>query len=285
MPKDASGIGVSIAVLNIRKEKGMKKSLNRTGIEYGDWAWNFLPGCLHKQQGVCAGDNCWARAMAARQGFDFNIPRLKPEFLTAPLGKRKRSVVLVNFMGDLFGDWVNPDEKVLEYLPSGVGMIEMSLKAWVFTTIRERPQDRFLFLTKAWRNIAAWGKFPENCWVGATITDGKKLYDAIYSLADVDCSHRWLSVEPMLGPVDFCEYVPVGTIGGVETESRPSWIVLGCESGPKRRPCLHSWMIDIVRQCRAAGMPLWIKQIDVNARVSHRPKEWPVELRARQKEI
>ena len=51
---------------------------------------------------------------------------------------------------------------------------------------------------------------------------------------------------------------------------------------PKRRPCPHEWMIDVVRQCKAAGVKVYVKQVDMGKRVSHDPAEWPEELRARE---
>ena len=61
-----------------------------------------------------------------------------------------------------------------------------------------------------------------------------------------------------------------------------SWVIVGGESGPKRRECKIPWMLDIVRQCRDAGVKCFVKQVSINGKVSHDPAEWPVELRVQQ---
>ena len=137
--------------------------MNKTGIEYGDYGWNFYPGCLHKPQGICKVANCWAEGATKRQCKDFHNPRLIPEKLLDPLSLKKPSRILVNFMGDLFGDWVDPDKKVHTLMPSGKAFISMSLKGWVFTTIEQCPQHTFLFLTKNPAGLLPWSPFPDNC--------------------------------------------------------------------------------------------------------------------------
>jgi protein gp37 len=57
---------------------------------------------------------------------------------------------------------------------------------------------------------------------------------------------------------------------------------IGCESGPGRRPMQLEWAIDLVRQCQATGVACFMKQIEVNGRVSHDPAKWPEELRVRE---
>jgi protein gp37 len=60
------------------------------------------------------------------------------------------------------------------------------------------------------------------------------------------------------------------------------WCVVGAESGPGRRPCRLEWIESIVEQCRGAHVPVHVKQIDLNGRVSHDMTEWPESLRIRQ---
>lgn len=75
---------------------------------------------------------------------------------------------------------------------------------------------------------------------------------------------------------------PAGLLGikPNEFECLPAidWVVVGAETGPKRRPCKIEWIIDVVEQCRAAGVPCWVKGVDLGKRVSHDPAEWPAEL-------
>ena len=74
-------------------------------------------------------------------------------------------------------------------------------------------------------------------------------------------------------------------------ERWPGHIIVGCESGSKRRPCKLEWIRDIVRQCKAANVPVFVKQIDTRElmpqgvlknKVSHNPEEWPKDLRVQE---
>jgi len=60
-----------------------------------------------------------------------------------------------------------------------------------------------------------------------------------------------------------------------------SYVVIGCESGPNRRPCNLEWIRSVVRQCKAAGVKCHVKQVPINGKVSHKPEEWPEVLRQR----
>ena len=59
-------------------------------------------------------------------------------------------------------------------------------------------------------------------------------------------------------------------------------MIIGCESGPKRRPCKVEWVRDLVQQCRAANVAVFVKQLDINGKVSKNPEEWPEDLRVRE---
>ena len=60
------------------------------------------------------------------------------------------------------------------------------------------------------------------------------------------------------------------------------WVIIGCESGPNRRPMELEWAVDLVSQCKAAGVAVFVKQIEVNGKVSHDPAEWDPVLQVRE---
>lgn len=229
-----------------------KAYLGKTGIEYGDRGWNFYPGCLHKPQGVCPVPHCWAEGMAKRQQQEFHQPHLVPELLLAPLRVKKPSVILVNFMGDLMGDWVDPDMKIQQELPSGVASVRISLKGSVFTTMKVCPQHRFLFLTKSPENYAKWGAWPENAWLGASVWNQDSFIDAIYhpngGLRYLKAKHKWLSIEPLLGEIK------------AQTQHLKgfSWIVIGGQANPKKLPD-WDWVSEIIMTADKAGIPVFLK--------------------------
>lgn len=108
-----------------------------------------------------------------------------------------------------------------------------------------------------------------------------------------------VSLEPLLGPIDLthidAESAGHPTMscvdaltGGQSDMGRPcpdvpslQWVIVGCESGPGRRPCELDWIRDIVRQCRSAGVPCFVKQVSLGGKVSSKPWQWPLELRVR----
>lgn len=249
----------------------MKTGLSRTDIEYAinpdgsqGYGWNFYPGCLHKPQGICPVPNCWAEQMSKRQKRDFHQPHLIPELLLAPLSVKKPSTVLVNFMGDMFGDWVNPDQRICWQDSPGTvwlgpeRLFALDEDALVTGTLRELlfyvierclHQNQFLFLTKAPQNLKLWGKFPDNAWVGVSICNQKMFDKALIYLSDIDAKHKWLSFEPLLEEI-IIKPIDLEDIG---------WVVIGAQSNPIKYPEVE-WVENIVWTCLDAHIPFWLKK-------------------------
>lgn len=260
-----------------------------TGISYLDETWSPVTGCSGK--GCKA--HCWAKAMVKRFpvlhdgdvlgcNVDFSQPVFHPSRLDKPLHWRKPRRVGVCFCGDLFDEQV-PFEWVSQVL-NVASPIDIERHQFFFLT---KQAQRMRELICLWAKEESHGcydwkqEIPLNFWFGVSITDQDDADRMIPELLKVP-GKKWISVEPMLGPVNLANYLPVETIGGVEFESWPSWVVLGCESGPKGRRRPHEWMIDVVKQCDAAGVRVYVKQVDMGKRVSHDPEEWPEELRRRE---
>ena len=126
----------------------------------------------------------------------------------------------------------------------------------LFDLIETTENLSWLLLTKRIGNVAAmiksrWShKLPNNVWLGATICNQEEADRDIPKLLQMPAAIRWISVEPMLGAVDLSKYL--GEI---------SWNVIGGESGRNARPMNIEWAKDIVRQCKAAGIPVLMKQL------------------------
>jgi len=101
-----------------------------------------------------------------------------------------------------------------------------------------------------------------NVWLGVTVEDQERADLRIPILLDTPAAVRWLSCEPLLGPVDL-DATGMGVTGTSGPESRPSavdWVVAGGESGPGARPMHPDWARSLRDQCRDAGVPFLFKQ-------------------------
>lgn len=223
-----------------------KSALNKqenTDIEWADWSWNPVSGCLHG----CP--YCYARNIAFEiypddVGF---APTLWLDRLTGPRNQKvpadaERSVARKNIftcsMADLFGRWV-PDEWIRR----------------VLAEVTANPQWNFLFLTKFPKRMAEFD-IPENAWMGTTVDLQARVANAERAFDKVRARVRWLSIEPMLEPLQFSnlglfDWV---VIGGAS----PTRAVDGTPATPAWAPPLD-WIVKLHEQARAAGCKVYYK--------------------------
>lgn len=247
--------------------------LSRSRIEYLDYSWGVYSGCKNDSSICAIRDRCWARVLANRfkshypKGFE---PTWYPEAVMSPLSVKKPSIIGVGWVGDLFGDWVNPEmtvpislygelskKQIIDLCKASLNpMPGFSLKEAIYTTISCCPQHQFLFLTKCWWNLKKWDPFPKNAWVGVTVTDGSKFPGVLYALADLKAGLKWLSVEPMLGPV-------VPKVWPAEWDEI-GWVAIGAATRPYRPPKTE-WVEDLVIECVKTVKPVFLKANLVDA--------------------
>lgn len=126
----------------------------------------------------------------------------------------------------------------------------------LFDLIDETPALDWLLLTKRPENIAQlmptyWGgKVWPNVWLGTTVENQKYADERIPRLLEVDCVVRFLSAEPLLGPLELTPDVLLEL----------DWIIAGGESGPKNREPEADWFRSLRDQCQAAGVYFHFKQ-------------------------
>jgi len=209
----------------------------RSNIEWTEMTWNPVTGCTKISQGC---KHCYAERMARRleaMGSDryrngFNVT-LHPDLLDLPRKWRQARVVFVNSMSDLFHD-----EIPLTYIQR------------VFATMRDCPHHTFQVLTKRSERVAQLASelpWPGNVWMGVSVENARVLY-RIADLRRVPAAVRFLSLEPLIGPLDEL------SLDGIH------WVIVGGESGPKARPLRKEWVTSIFRQCRIARVPFFFKQ-------------------------
>lgn len=252
-----------------------------SSIEWTDTTWNPILGCSRVSPGC---DRCYAitqariragnphpRVSGAFEGLTDRIDgridwtgqvNLRPERLAQPLGWRKPRKVFVNSLADLFHEKV-PDEFI----------------ARVFAVMAATPRHTYQILTKRHGRMrsllnAPW--FPElvttwawrdgvrpsttlvelpapNVWLGVSVENQKWADIRIPALVDTPAAVRFLSCEPLLGPVDLSRWMDL-------RGSPLGWVVAGGESGPGARPMHPDWPRLLRDQCAAGRIPYLFKQ-------------------------
>lgn len=210
---------------------------DRSAIEWTDATWNPVRGCTKISPGC---KHCYAETFAERfrgvpahpfeQGFDL---RLVPSALELPKRWRRSRLVFVNSMSDLFH----------EDVPTAY--IER-----VFAVMRECSQHTFQVLTKRskrMQQLAGQLRPSPNVWLGVSVeNDGYTR--RIDHLRDVPAAVRFLSIEPLLAPLDHLD------LSGIH------WVIVGGESGHRARPLDPAWVRSIRDQCLDAHVPFFFKQ-------------------------
>ncbi len=236
--------------------------LSPTGIEYGDYAWNFASGCGNNSEGRCnsGGFNCWAYPITQRftdrypNGFN---PTIYPEALLSPLYLKKPSRILCAFMGDLF--WDCPEFDPNRIIPTGRydgnNPCAVILREEIWSVINQCPQHTFLFLTKQPQNLIKWSPFPDNCQVGVTITHSDSFLSSIKYLYDVEATTKFISFEPFLW---WSGYFSVQTLADTLRNYGIKWVIIGSQTKPYKPPEI-SWVREIVEACDKAGVKVYLK--------------------------
>jgi protein gp37 len=174
------------------------------------------------------------------------------------------------------------------------------LQAWrddLWALIDQTPRLDWLLLTKRVEHVLAmvpgrwFPDFPSNVWIGTSVENQAAADERIPALLSIPAPVRFVSAEPLLGAVDLTDMSAGGyhfnalrvdsEIVGIRRRHL-DWVIIGCESGPQRRPMQLDWARDLVHRCQAAGVAAFVKQLDIDGRVSKDPAEWPAELRVRE---
>jgi protein gp37 len=246
----------------------------KTNIQWTNRTWNPLTGCSRVSSGC---DLCYAFALhdmrheAYENGKDlptqyakpFSEIQLFPQRLNDPLKIKAPTKFFVNSMSDMFHSQV-PEEFIRQ----------------VFETMRKAHWHTFQILTKRAGRLRRLGQqldWPANVWMGVSI-ELDSLTPRADALREVPAAVRFLSLEPLLGPL------PSLNLEGIH------WTITGGESGTGARPFDPDWARDIRERCADAGTAYFHKQMGSvwarqnKSRHSHGadPRDWPEDLRIQQ---
>ncbi len=217
-------------------QRGTKVAQAST-IEWTEATWNPVTGCTKISPGC---KFCYAermaqrlRAMGQRRYRNAFQLTLQPDAIEAPLRWKKPRVIFVNSMSDLFHK-----EVPLEYIKQCFDVMERA-SIHTFQVLTKRP-DRVA-------EVCCHLSWPKNVWMGASVENADYTW-RIDSLRQVPAKTRFLSIEPLLGPI------PRLRLHGIH------WVIAGGESGPGARPMRIEWVRDVRDQCLAAEVPFFFKQ-------------------------
>lgn len=205
-----------------------RSSMNRTKIEWTDFSWNPVTGCLN---------NCWfcyARKIALR--FKKNFPRgfkptFYPERLIQPWRRRKPAKIFVCSNSDLFASWIPKRWRNL-----------ILAAAWCCPVAHT-----FQFLTK-FPELIPDIPYPENFWIGTTVTCENEDWKNIEEIKKVCAEVRYVSFEPLLGRLPF--HV---SLEGID------WIIIGKLTGSKKVELDPRWVWEILAAADQLGIPVFLK--------------------------
>ena len=225
-----------------------------TRIEWTDCTWNPVTGCTQVSAGC---DHCYAMTLAHRRLRDhymrrepvrptpeaFEDPfavRLWPERLREPARWSEPRRVFVNSMSDLFHVDI-PDEYV-----ESIFEVMLSARQHIYQILTKRPARAASF-AKRHRSLFPSGVIPAHIWMGTSVED-QRVEHRVRQLRAVPCEVRFLSCEPLLGPL---------TVGfeGIH------WVIVGGESGRGFRALDLDWARSIRDQCVRSNVPFFFKQV------------------------
>ncbi len=219
-------------------------------IEWTDHSWSPWEGC----EKVSAGCKfCYAEQRdkqyhgGAHWGADGVRKMMSESYWQKPFAWNRQSAAKGRRLR-IFPSLCDPFEDRLDLTMPRKRMMEL---------IEETPNLDWLLLTKRPRNVNGlvfdrWKKngWPSNLWIGTSVENQETANERIPELMHIPAAVRFLSCEPLLGPVDLGF-----SVGWID------WVIVGGESGPGARPMEIGWLNSLRDQCIAAGVPVFIKQM------------------------
>lgn len=256
--------------------------MGRTSIEWASHTWNPVSGCTKVSQGC---KNCYAERLVQRFGREgqavdsdgrvhhpmrhpkFTQIVLHPERLLEPIRWHKPRRVFVCSISDLFHEDV--PESFIEAVLNACDRAA-DLHGHTFMVLTKRPQRMRKVVDRWWERMKLRGIEPrmDRIWFGVSVEDQAAAESRIPALLATPAAVRFISAEPMLGPVSLLEWLPIRPvtypIRYLRQDDAPAapihWIICGGESGPAARPTHPDWVRDLHAQACAAQIPFFFKQ-------------------------
>lgn len=219
-----------------------------TKIEWAQESWNPVTGCSPVSEGC---ENCYARRMAKRLAGRYGYPADEPfkpgvvheDKMDQPARWKKPRRIFVCSMGDLFHPYVS--------------CLDIN-KVW--QQMYNYSRHTYMILTKRPENLWKWTRvksilypslfcqiWPDNVWLGISTENQQRYEERWPLLARIPAVIRYISVEPMLGPITL---IP----------PYPDWVICGAETGPGKREMQTTWALRLLEQCQEHRIPFFFKK-------------------------
>lgn len=233
--------------------------MNRTKIEYLTYSWNPIAmRCTPVSEGC---EHCWHLDVNKRFKLHSGSPELREKELDALAKLKKPSRIGTQFMGDLF------HENVEHEMQSSI-FVEMFLNPQhTYLILTKRPENMLKFLENFVYMGAYWFRTPvkyhPHIWLGVTV-ENYDHKDRIKTLLQIPAAVHWVSHEPALGPIIYPpDFLALGN---------RAWVASGAESGSGARPSEIDWFRQDRLQCVIAGVPFFLKQMNINGKLVKMPE-------------
>ena len=265
--------------------------MQRTNIEYLTHSWN--PICMRCTPVSESCKHCWHLALCNRLSANPKIstirrnayaglvgPQLIQGELEAPLKRKKPAIIGVQFMGDLFHEsvtenqWIQVFDIIRKSIYNGGGrghkFLILTKRPHTMKLVMERLNwngDRLTF-NKGTPFINLSG---DSIYLGVTAENQQMADERIPILLQIPVAKRFVSIEPMLGPVDLhlsntqSDVIWRRTHGGNYQREFIDWVIAGCESGSGRRPAKIEWFRGLAKQCIDNAVSFFLKQMATEA--------------------
>ena len=209
----------------------------KSKIEWTESTWNPITGCTKASPGC---KNCYAERMSKRlqamgktaykNGFQVTVHE---ELFNYPLLIKKPSLIFVNSMSDLFHEDI-PTDVICQLFDI------MKKASWHTFQILTKRSERLSLLSP----LLEW---PENIWAGVSVENDDYKF-RIDHLRSTDAKIKFLSIEPLLGPINEINL------------NKIDWVIVGGESGPKSRTLEEEWVLNLRDACNDQNVPFYFKQ-------------------------
>jgi len=169
-------------------------------------------------------------------------------------------------LADVFEDYQGPSADAVKAARLRLWALIEATPHLDWLLLTKRPQNVMGMIPDSWR-----AEMPRNVWMGCTVENQEAAEERMLWLFNIPAKVRFVSQEPQVGPIDwnrieFNRSVKslVSVYYNALSSGRLNWIIVGGESGSNARPFDVSWARKTVAQCKAAGVPVFVKQLGAN---------------------